>query len=94
MYLPSFSGGCFCGPELTACFQQMERERLAREKEEKEKAEKAQKLKESFGDATSQWEEDKSKLQQVAIAESQKKQEDAQKAAAAGSKTGEKAEAR
>ncbi|EGS21536.1 mannan polymerase II complex ANP1 subunit-like protein [Thermochaetoides thermophila DSM 1495] len=74
--------------------EQMERERLAREKEEKEKAEKAQKLKESFGDATSQWEEDKSKLQQVAIAESQKKQEDAQKAAAAGSKTGEKAEAR
>ena len=52
--------------------QQMERERLAAEQVEKEKAEKAKKLKESFGDATGQWEKDKSDLQNIALEEQKK----------------------
>ena len=44
----------------------MEQERLAREKEENDKAEQAEKLKESFGDASSQWEKDKSEMQNIA----------------------------
>jgi mannan polymerase II complex ANP1 subunit len=64
--------------------QQMELARLAQEKEDKEKAEKAQKLKESFGDTTGQWEEDKSKLQNLALQE--KKKEVANAAVAAKEK--------
>jgi mannan polymerase II complex ANP1 subunit len=44
----------------------MEQERLAREKEEEEKAEKAKKIKEQFGDANSQWEKDKSDMENLA----------------------------
>jgi mannan polymerase II complex ANP1 subunit len=47
----------------------MERERLAREAEEKAKAEKAMKIKEEFGDANSQWEKDKSEMQNIVIQE-------------------------
>jgi hypothetical protein len=47
----------------------MEQERLAREKEETEKAEKMKKIKEQFGDAGSQWEKDKSDMQNLAIQE-------------------------
>ena len=47
----------------------MEQERIAREKEEKEKAEKAQKMKETFGDANSQWEKDKAAMQNIALNE-------------------------
>ena len=50
----------------------MKREQLAQEQAEKEKAEKAQKLKESFGDATGQWEKDKSELQNIAVQEKKK----------------------
>ena len=50
----------------------MEREKLAREQEEKEKAEKARKMKESFGDTTSQWEKDKTALQDIALQEKRK----------------------
>ncbi|KAK4134185.1 glycosyltransferase family 62 protein [Trichocladium antarcticum] len=49
--------------------EQMELARLAQEKEDREKAEKAQKLKESFGDTTGQWEEDRSQLQNLALQE-------------------------
>ncbi|KAK3318570.1 mannan polymerase II complex ANP1 subunit [Apodospora peruviana] len=53
--------------------EQMEQERLAREQEEKEKAEKAKKMKESFSDATSQWEKDKTDMQNIALQEKKKK---------------------
>lgn len=69
--------------------QQMEQEKLAREQEEKEKAEKAKKLKESFGDATGQWEKDKSRLHNIARQEKKK-----EAAAAAKEKTGAQAAAR
>ena len=47
--------------------QEMEQERLAREQEEKEKAEKAKKIKEQFSDPNSQWEKDKTEMQNIAI---------------------------
>lgn len=47
----------------------MEQEKLARETEEKEKAEKARKMKESFGDTMSQWEKDKTAIQDMALKE-------------------------
>jgi len=52
----------------------MEQERLAREQEEKDKAEKAKKMKESFGDTTSQWEKDKNEIQNIALQDKQKEQ--------------------
>jgi mannan polymerase II complex ANP1 subunit len=52
--------------------QQMEREKIAREQEEKEKAEKARKMKENFGDTTSQWEKDKTAMQDIALQEKKK----------------------
>ncbi|KAL2261127.1 hypothetical protein VTK26DRAFT_4674 [Humicola hyalothermophila] len=57
--------------------EQLERERLAAEQAEKEKAEKAKKLKESFGDATGQWEKDKSELQNIALEEQKKEKAEA-----------------
>ena len=74
---------CQCG-RWANISQQMELARLAQEKEDKEKAEKAQKLKESFGDTTGQWEEDKTKLQNLALQE--KKKEVANAAVAAKEK--------
>lgn len=53
----------------------MEQERIAREKEEKEKAMKEQKMKESFGDATGQWEKDKNEIQNLAMQENKKAEE-------------------
>ncbi|KAK5657708.1 hypothetical protein OQA88_2780 [Cercophora sp. LCS_1] len=52
--------------------EQMERERVAREQEEREKAEKAKKMKESFGDTASQWEKDKTEMQNIALQEKKK----------------------
>ncbi|KAL1899012.1 Mannan polymerase II complex anp1 subunit [Ceratocystis pirilliformis] len=46
--------------------EEMERERQQREKEDQEKAKKAEKLKEDFGDANSQWEKDKTDMQDLA----------------------------
>lgn len=43
----------------------MEQERIAREQEEKEKAEKVKKIKEQFGDTNSQWEKDKTEMQNL-----------------------------
>jgi len=71
--------------------EQMKREQLAQEQAEKEKAEKALKLKESFGDATGQWEKDKSELQNIAV--QQKKKDSAAAAAAAVAKNKAKAQA-
>ena len=44
----------------------MEKERLAREKEEEEKNLKEQKIKEEFGDANTQWEQDKQQMEDFA----------------------------
>ncbi|SPQ20029.1 18daa113-dc70-4ac3-b9eb-0ecd76becd05 [Thermothielavioides terrestris] len=83
--------------------EQMEREKLAQEQAEKEKAEKVMKLKESFSDATGQWEKDKSELQKITLQEKKKEAAaDAEAAVAknnagskaAGDKTEEKAAAR
>jgi mannan polymerase II complex ANP1 subunit len=46
--------------------QEMEQERLARESEEKERAERMKKIKEQFTDPNSQWEKDKSDIQDMA----------------------------
>lgn len=50
-------------------WQEMEQERLAREKDEKEKADKAKKIKEQFGETNTQWEKDKSDMQNLATQE-------------------------
>jgi mannan polymerase II complex ANP1 subunit len=54
--------------------QEMEQERLARESEEKERAERMKKIKEQFADPNSQWEKDKSDIQDMAMAEKAKEQ--------------------
>jgi mannan polymerase II complex ANP1 subunit len=51
----------------------MEQERIAREQEEKEKAEKMKKIKEQFGDTNSQWEKDKTEMQNIALKDKQSK---------------------
>ncbi len=53
----------------------MEQERVAKEAEEKERAEKTKQIKESFGDATSQWEMDKTGMQDLALKDEKKKSE-------------------
>jgi mannan polymerase II complex ANP1 subunit len=53
----------------------MEQERLAREEEEKEKAEMAKKVKENFGDTTSQWEKDRAAMHDLALKDERKKAE-------------------
>jgi mannan polymerase II complex ANP1 subunit len=68
--------------------QQMKREQLAREQAEKEKAEKAKKLKESFGDTTGQWEQDKTAMQNIAVQEKKKEAAAAAAAAVAKNKAG------
>ena len=45
--------------------QEMERERIAREKEEEERKIKEQQIKEEFGDANTQWEQDKQQMQDL-----------------------------
>ncbi|KAK8128237.1 hypothetical protein PG984_009345 [Apiospora sp. TS-2023a] len=52
--------------------EEMEKERVAKEAEEKDKAEKEKKIKEQFGDANSQWEKDKTEIQNLAKEESKK----------------------
>lgn len=42
--------------------QEMEQERIAREKDEAEKRAKEQKIKDEFGDANAQWEKDRQEL--------------------------------
>jgi mannan polymerase II complex ANP1 subunit len=50
----------------------MEQEKLLREQEEKQKAEKFKKMKENFGDTSSQWEKDKTEMQNIALQEKKK----------------------
>jgi mannan polymerase II complex ANP1 subunit len=45
----------------------MERERIAREKEEEDRKLKEQQIKEEFGDANSQWEQDKQQMQDLKL---------------------------
>lgn len=45
----------------------MERERIAREKEEEERKKKEAQIKEEFGDANSQWEQDKQQMQDLKL---------------------------
>lgn len=45
----------------------MERERIAREKEEEERKIKEQQIKEEFGDANTQWEQDKQQMQDLKL---------------------------
>ena len=47
--------------------QEMERERIAREKEEEERKKKEAQIKEEFGDANSQWEQDKQQMQDLKL---------------------------
>ena len=56
--------------------QEMEQERLARESEEKERAERMKKIKEQFTDPNSQWEEDKTNINNMAMQEKAKEQFD------------------
>jgi mannan polymerase II complex ANP1 subunit len=69
----------------------MEREKLAQEQAEKEKAEKVMKLKESFSDATGQWEKDKSELQKITLQEKKKEAAADAEAAVAKNNAGSKA---
>ena len=52
----------------------MEEERIARENEEKERAERMKKIKEQFTDPNSQWEKDKSDIQNIEMLEKAKEQ--------------------
>ncbi len=54
--------------------QEMEQERLARESEEKERVERMKKIKEQFTDPNSQWEKDKTDIQNMAMQEKAKEQ--------------------
>jgi mannan polymerase II complex ANP1 subunit len=65
----------------------MERDRLAREQEEKVKAEMLTKVKEQFGDANSQWQKDKSGIQNLVSQDKDKKKVEDKKPSGAGSKS-------
>jgi mannan polymerase II complex ANP1 subunit len=52
----------------------MEQERIALENEEKERAERMKKIKEQFTDPNSQWEKDKTDIQNMAMEEKTKEQ--------------------
>ncbi|KAH8602113.1 Anp1-domain-containing protein [Bisporella sp. PMI_857] len=87
--------------------EEMEKERIAREKDEKEKAERMQKIKDQFDDPNGQWEKDKADIQNEAIkikekmdrenaesqAKAQEKKQSEAPAAAAEKKSQVKAEA-
>lgn len=52
--------------------EEMEQERKDREKEEKDRQERLKKVKEEFNEPNSQWEQDKSKLEDMALKEENK----------------------
>ena len=54
--------------------QEMEQERKAREKEEQDKADRMKKIKDQFADANSQWEKDKTDIQNEALREKKEKE--------------------
>jgi mannan polymerase II complex ANP1 subunit len=49
--------------------QEMEQERIAHEKEEKQRVARLKKIKDQFKEPTSQWEKDKSEIQNLAAKE-------------------------
>jgi len=52
----------------------MEQERVAREQEEKERVERMKKIKDQFADPNSQWEKDKTDIQNEAMKEKKEKE--------------------
>lgn len=62
--------------------QEMEQERLAREKEEKERLKRVERLKNQFDEPHSQWEKDKSELQSLASKDKETTKDAASPAAA------------
>lgn len=64
----------------------MEQERLAREAEEKAKAEREKKIKDAFDSTNSQWEKDKSEMQNVAKEANKQKEAQGSKESKAESK--------
>jgi mannan polymerase II complex ANP1 subunit len=52
----------------------MEEERKAREKEEQDKADRMKKIKDQFADPNSQWEKDKTDIQNEALREKKEKE--------------------
>ncbi|KAI9736373.1 MAG: Mannan polymerase II complex anp1 subunit [Claussenomyces sp. TS43310] len=61
--------------------KEMEQERIARENEERERNERLEKIKEHFDNPESQWEKDKTELQNIAMQEKAKEQAAAEEAA-------------
>lgn len=55
-------------------WQEMEQERIAHENEERERTERMERIKEQFDDPESQWEKDKSDIQNIAMQEKAKEQ--------------------
>ena len=65
----------------------MEQERLAKEAEEKEKAEREKKIKDAFDDTNTQWQKDKTEIQNLAKeAKEAAAKDDSSEKAKAGSK--------
>jgi len=81
--------------------EEMEKERIAHEEEEKERSERMKKIKDQFADPNSQWEKDKTDIQNEAMREKAKEKERerekeaaAAKGASSESKTESKPEAK
>lgn len=72
---------------LLICVKEMEQERLAHEKEEKERAERMKKIKDQFADPNSQWEKDKTDIQNEAMKEKAKEEKAAAEAVKAAGET-------
>ncbi|KAF8861849.1 mannan polymerase 2 complex anp1 subunit [Acephala macrosclerotiorum] len=66
--------------------EEMEQERIARENEEKERAERMKKIKDQFADPNSQWEKDKTDIQNEAMKEKKEKEQAEAAKATEGSK--------
>jgi mannan polymerase II complex ANP1 subunit len=73
--------------------EEMEKERIAHEEEEKERAERMKKIKEQFTDPNSQWEKDKTDIQNEAMKEKAKAEKAKADAAAQEIETEEETEA-
>ena len=76
----------------------MEQERQARETEEKERSERMKKIKDQFADPNSQWEKDKTDIQNEAMAEKAKEMKQqavgSEKLAAAGAAAADSAQSK
>lgn len=73
--------------------EQMEKDRIAKEKEEKERAEKAKVMKEEYIDTGNQWEQDKAKMQQSVAEQKKANKEPKGENKAKGGTTSDKKEA-